>query len=95
MVDRTPPVRSLTVATIAALVIAGCGGGGRSTSSTAPVAQPSGPITLEQAFVRVVKETQPQVAQIQTGAGIGSGVIYDEKGDIVTNAHVVAGATSL
>jgi putative serine protease PepD len=92
---RTPSVHRVTAATIAALFIAGCGSGHRSAPSTASVAQPSSPMTLEQAFVRVVKETQPQVAQIRTGAGLGSGVIYDEKGDIVTNAHVVAGATSL
>jgi S1-C subfamily serine protease len=52
-------------------------------------------MTLERTFVRVVKVIQPQVAQIQTDTGLGSGVIYDQKGDIVTNAHVVVGATSL
>jgi S1-C subfamily serine protease len=51
--------------------------------------------TLEQQFVRVVKATQPEVAQIQTDNGLGSGVIFDTKGDIVTNAHVLAGASKL
>ena len=31
--------------------------------------------------------------QISTTTGLGSGVIYDTKGDIVTNAHVVGNAT--
>jgi putative serine protease PepD len=75
--------------------VASCGGGHGSTSSAHSAVVPTGPVTLEQVFVRVVKVTQPQVAQIQTDVGLGSGVIYDEKGDIVTNAHVVSGATSL
>jgi putative serine protease PepD len=32
---------------------------------------------------------------VSAGVGSGSGVIYDNKGDIVTNNHVVTGATSL
>jgi putative serine protease PepD len=34
----------------------------------------------------------PAVVQIQTSVGLGSGVVYDDKGDIVTNAHVVGNA---
>jgi putative serine protease PepD len=30
---------------------------------------------------------------ITTGSGVGSGVVYDGKGDIVTNAHVIGDAT--
>ena len=30
--------------------------------------------------------------QIQTDRGLGSGVVFDDQGDIVTNAHVVASA---
>ena len=37
----------------------------------------------------------PSVVQISTSEGSGSGVVYDAKGDIVTNAHVVGTATSL
>ncbi len=38
----------------------------------------------------------PSVVYIENvGVGSGSGVIYDSKGDIVTNAHVVEGAQSL
>ena len=42
-----------------------------------------------------IKQTQPQVVQIQTDSGLGSGVIFDTKGNIVTNAHVVSGASQL
>jgi len=37
----------------------------------------------------------PAVVQIETGVGLGSGVIYDEAGFILTNAHVVGGATEV
>ena len=37
----------------------------------------------------------PSVVQISTSQGSGSGVVYDTRGDIVTNAHVVGTATTL
>ena len=81
------------------LLISGCGGSGAasSTSSTQTnTATPASPsVTLEQQFVSVVRQTQPSVAQIRTDQGLGSGVIFDANGDIVTNAHVVGGASSI
>jgi S1-C subfamily serine protease len=47
---------------------------------------------LNQAFVAVVARIRPQVVEISTNSGLGSGVIYDDRGDIVTNAHVVGSA---
>ena len=47
---------------------------------------------LESQLVRVVRAVSPSIVQIEAGSGIGSGVVYDDKGHIVTNAHVVAGA---
>ena len=81
------------------LLISGCGGGSNAPSSnpttTTTVISPSSARSLEQQFVAVVRQTQPSVAQIQTDQGLGSGVIFDANGDIVTNAHVVAGARSM
>lgn len=42
----------------------------------------------------VVAKVRPQVVQISTSSGLGSGVIYDAAGDVVTNAHVVGDASS-
>jgi putative serine protease PepD len=42
-----------------------------------------------------VSRVLPSVVQISTNSGSGSGVVYDTKGDIVTNAHVVGTATTL
>ena len=91
----------------AAVVIAGCSGPSRAaTPNTSPThaavaltspvpvqdATTGSPaITLQQAFVQVVKNVNPSVVQIETDQGLGSGVIFDAGGDIVTNYHVVQG----
>lgn len=47
----------------------------------------------------IIHEAQKGVVQIEAKAGwgnnIGSGFLYNEKGDIITNAHVVKGAESI
>ena len=48
---------------------------------------------LQQQFVSVVQTVSPAVVVIQTSSGLGSGVVFDNQGDIVTNAHVVGTAT--
>jgi putative serine protease PepD len=47
---------------------------------------------LQAKFTRIVQIVSPQVVEIRTSTGLGSGIVYDTGGDIVTNAHVVAGA---
>ena len=58
-------------------------------------AQPAaGPLqSLQNAYIQVVKKVAPTVVQIETGEGLGSGIVYDRDGHIVTNAHVVGTAT--
>jgi putative serine protease PepD len=51
-------------------------------------------LALQQAYVHVVTVVSPSVVQIETSAGLGSGVVFDAKGDIVTNAHVVGSSSS-
>ena len=48
---------------------------------------------LQSDYERVVGDALPSVVQISTDSGLGSGVVYDAKGDIITNAHVVGRAT--
>ncbi|MQY02579.1 S1C family serine protease [Actinomadura macrotermitis] len=77
-----------------ALLLAGCGGDGKA-ASPAPAAPPAGGQPagqLEQQYEKIVNDVLPSVVRIATDQGEGSGVVYDDKGDIVTNAHVVAGA---
>ncbi|MFC7371110.1 S1C family serine protease [Fictibacillus iocasae] len=37
----------------------------------------------------IIKATQSKVVQIETSSAQGSGFLYNEKGDVITNAHVV------
>jgi putative serine protease PepD len=50
--------------------------------------------SLQDQMVAVIKQVSPSVVEIETDSGLGSGVIYDSKGDIVTNAHVVGTSTT-
>jgi putative serine protease PepD len=43
----------------------------------------------------VAKALLPSVVQLETGAGLGSGVIYDSGGLVLTAAHVVDGASQV
>jgi len=62
--------------------VAACGGRGNTAASG----------DLQEQLTRVVKTVSPQVVQIQSSIGLGSGVVFDDRGDIVTNAHVVHGS---
>lgn len=67
-------------------------------SATAPGTAPpdassSGAAAVQNAFVSVIGRVLPSVVEIRTSSGLGSGVVFDSQGDIVTNAHVVGTAT--
>src|SRR5919201_151499 len=90
-------VASIAAAIVASAIVAAVALGGSSHSSTraqTAVAAPPGALALQSALVRIVKAVSPSVVQIEDRAGLGSGVVFDAKGDIVTNNHVVAGAKS-
>jgi S1-C subfamily serine protease len=91
---RLPSPLGLLV--VGALMIVGYGGSTSTVSTRQPaVTAGSSAAAFQQQFVAVVRRVQPEVVQIRTDSGLGSGVSYDARGDIVTNAHVVAGASSL
>src|SRR2546430_2006701 len=52
-------------------------------------------LALQSAFVKVVQSVSPSVVQIEDQRGLGSGIVLDAAGYIVTNNHVVTGAKSL
>lgn len=61
------------------------------TAITATALPPSS-LGLQTEFVNAVKAVRPSVVEISTTTGLGSGVVLNAQGDIVTNAHVVGTA---
>jgi putative serine protease PepD len=55
---------------------------------------PTSALALQSAIVDVVQGVSPSVVQIEDQRGLGSGIVLDRSGDIVTNNHVVSGASS-
>jgi putative serine protease PepD len=76
---------------VALAAVAGCGGDD-SSGSHAGIPESGGARAVQDQFVDVVDRVSPQVVQIQTDRGLGSGIVYDDGGDVVTNAHVADGA---
>ncbi|MGW1888066.1 trypsin-like peptidase domain-containing protein [Streptomyces sp. NPDC001970] len=67
-------------------------GGTRSEATTQAAAPAARAETdLETRYRTVIRNVLPSVVQIETDNSIGSGVVYDAKGHIVTNAHVIDG----
>lgn len=58
-------------------------------------ATPSNAAAFQDSLIAVSKQVGPAVVSIQTDQGLGSGVIYDASGLVLTNAHVVDGANSI
>ncbi|MFF5232622.1 trypsin-like peptidase domain-containing protein [Dactylosporangium sp. NPDC000521] len=95
-------VAGLIVAGIVIAVVSAFGGGLVATRFAGDSAAPTTVITrnaapnLERGSVGAVAEAVlPSVVDISTGEGEGSGVIMSTDGTIITNNHVVAGATNL
>jgi putative serine protease PepD len=88
-----PPGLALVAVPVLALVagVAACssGTGGSAGSST------GSPSQLQNQYVHTVDQVLKSVVQISTGNSTGSGVVYDSKGDVVTNAHVVGNSTTV
>jgi putative serine protease PepD len=88
LIRRGLAVSAIYAVVATALVVGGCGGSKHSTTGAA--ADPFD--GLQQKFTQVVKQVSPAVVQIESSRGLGSGVVYDFQGDVVTNAHVVQGS---
>jgi putative serine protease PepD len=80
---------SITVLAVCTAVAVGAGFASSKTGSTEPSSSLAAGLTLQSSIVNVYKQVSPSVVQIETSEGLGSGVVFDTKGDIVTNAHVV------
>ena len=86
----------LAGAAVAGAVVAGISLGGGSSkappkTSHAGLHPAAAALAFQHAITAVVHELSPSVVQIQNPQGLGSGVVFDTAGDIVTNNHVVEG----
>lgn len=75
---------------VVTVVLAGCtSGGGDDAEGTSATGTAS---SLEEDYQKTVKQVLPSIVQITTDEDLGSGIIYDGSGHVVTNAHVVGEA---
>ncbi|MFJ8532670.1 trypsin-like peptidase domain-containing protein [Streptomyces sp. NPDC093591] len=65
-----------------------------STTQAAQAVAPRAVDDLQDGYLKVIKDVLPSVVQIQARNDLGSGVVYDGQGHIVTNAHVVGNEDS-
>ncbi|WP_327161599.1 S1C family serine protease [Streptomyces zaomyceticus] len=96
---RTPAAHLLfpLTATVCAVALVGCSSSGGDTPTRERSTQAAAPLSaneLQDDYRAVIKNVLPSVVQIDATESLGSGVIYDSKGHIVTNAHVVGRETS-
>jgi putative serine protease PepD len=100
-----PRTCGAALALLAVLTLTACTGGSshsadsRSDATSHPTSTAASTTTnaaqaLQAAYTATVQKTLPSVVEITTRAGLGSGVIIDTRGDIVTNDHVVGTATT-
>jgi S1-C subfamily serine protease len=71
-----------------AVVAVGVGFASSKAATTSASSIPAA-AALQDVFASVYNKVSPSVVQIRTSEGLGSGIVFDTKGDIVTNDHVV------
>jgi S1-C subfamily serine protease len=84
----------LAAGVCAIALVSGCS----DAASDSPRSEPSTPASasrtagdLQNDYQAVITNVLPSVVQIEASNSLGSGIVYDSKGHIVTNAHVVGG----
>ena len=104
-------VYSLLLVVVCAAVVAGCSGDGMGDKQENVAQRPAAVadrVPEDEPVARVASQVEPSVVQVNVRAtqstpfgqtqeqeGLGSGVIYRQDGYIVTNNHVVAGASEV
>jgi S1-C subfamily serine protease len=81
--------RLVAVALLGGAALTGCTGSGpNSSAASSSSAAPGGATSLETSYEQVISQVLPSVVEIRSSKGLGSGVVYDGQGNVVTNAHV-------
>ena len=108
-IDKGPPILPfrlslLALLTFASIVILSCGGSANSSSpssspgaggaTTQATARSSGNGGQALSTVDLVARLRPSVVHIQADTAVGTGLIIDTEGHVVTNNHVITGGGS-
>ncbi|MDT0430246.1 S1C family serine protease [Streptomyces salyersiae] len=83
---------SLTAGACVLALAGGCAAGAEPPPSGPPVREAAAVRAtdeLQDRYQAVIKDVLPSVVQVGASDSLGSGIVYDDKGHIVTNAHVV------
>jgi putative serine protease PepD len=86
----------VTLIAVAVLTIALLrAGGSASQSDSTDFTAVATPVSTTTSATQVYNATKSGVVKITTGNGLGTGIVLDKNGDILTNDHVVDGANNL
>ncbi len=85
-------VRPAATAALAAIALASCGDTAHPAAIPTPASASA--VALQTLYTGAVQDVSPSVVQIETSEGLGSGIVFDTRRDIVTNAHVVGSSQS-
>ena len=72
----------------------GRSGGGQACDGLDAIAGAGRGVALQQDYVSAIRRVLQSMVKIKTASGLGSGVVYDTAGHIVTNAHFAGAATA-
>ena len=99
---RLPTLRVSVFTAVLAVVALGLGifalrdgGSARSSGSLGTLASSARPVSSGSSASDVYERVHRGVVKITTGNGLGTGIVLDNRGDILTNDHVVEGASRL
>jgi putative serine protease PepD len=88
---RLPAAAAISGALLGTAITASALGQSPAAASRPPASAATGVI---KSYAPVVRQVVPSVVLIRTQGTLGSGVIFDGQGNIVTNAHVTGSADS-
>jgi putative serine protease PepD len=83
------PVAIAVAATVAAAFLLAACGGSDSVSSTSATSATSAAVSLQKQYVDTISAVGPSIVQVRASVGLGSGIVLDTDGNIVTNNHVI------